>query len=116
MKKEVKTFLSHITLRSFFYVEEIGEGIYRNDESEGLFYLETSHETDWPVFEKLITYQKLTGDFRNFDAAIGYWIDKPAFIDFIRIYSRSIDTMKLAEIRNTYHRNMEDLLEKRIMI
>lgn len=102
----VKSFLSRIRLKAFFDIKEIGNGIFVNTVSDGLHYLEISEAIDWDDFERLITYQKLNSQFKNFDAAIGFWIEKPVFKDFIRVYGKNLDEKILSGIRKEFIENL----------
>jgi len=100
--KKINTYLSHIYLKSFFEVNPMGENVFSNALSSDIFYLEIPQTLDWKTFEQLITYQKSKKVFRNFDAAIGYWMEKPHFIDFIRIYGKKLQEVQLIEIREKF--------------
>lgn len=100
--KKVSTYLSYIYLKSFFEVIPFSENIFRNALSPDIFYLTISQTLDWKIFEQLITFQKSKNSFKNFDAAIGYWMEKPQFIDFIRIYGKRLQESQLIEIREKF--------------
>ncbi len=114
--KKIATFLSHVYLKSFFYVKPIADQIYQNTQNSDLYYLEIPEPVEWDVFERLFTFQKSRTDFKNYDAALGYWYTQPMFTDFIRIYGKDLATDKLSVIRDEFLRNNEAFKESKIMI
>jgi len=114
--KKVKSFLSHIHLRSFFEIRQISENIYANRDSAGLFYFAINEMLNWEDFEKIITYQKNHSSFKNFDAATGYWIEKPAFTDFVRIYGNALNVSTLESIRKDFLRDMRKYKRQGMLI
>ena len=114
--KKVKSFLSFIHLKEFFEIRQIAQGIFTNSESKALFYFNIPEQIHWEDFEKVITYQKSNSKFRNFDAAIGFWIQKPLFQDFIRIYGANLELQQLKEIEKEFIRNMKKYRKQEILI
>ncbi len=114
--KKVKRFLSYIHLKEFFEIRQIEQGIFENSESKALFYINIPEQIDWEVFEKIITYQKSNSKFRNFDAAIGLWIQKPQIQDFIRIYGVNMELKQLKEIEKEFIRNMKKYKKQGMLI
>ncbi|MCD4768567.1 MAG: hypothetical protein K8R35_00165, partial [Bacteroidales bacterium] len=104
--RDIKSYLSIIVIKSFFNVKEIAPGIFRNLMTDGLFYLTINEMLDWSLFEKLITYQKGTGGFKNFDGAVGYWIGDREYIDFIRIFGNKLTIEQLQEIKHEFTKNL----------
>jgi len=100
--RKVHTYLSEIYLKAFFEIEQHNEFIYQNAIDRNIYYLPIDESLEWKTFEHLITYQKSTIKFKNFDAVPGYWIEKPDFIDFIRIYSKNIRLDQLNIIRKDF--------------
>jgi hypothetical protein len=64
----------------------------------------------------LITYQKSKSGFKNFDAAIGYWMQKPVFIDIIRVYGKKLQIGMLHTIRKEFLENLQMLNERKVLI
>lgn len=114
--KRIKNFLSYIHLKAFFELAQIGEGIYENSESRGLFYFNVKESLEWEDFEKIITYQKSNAKFKNFDAALGFWIQKPFFQDFIRIYGVNLELQQIEEIKKEFFRNMKKYMKQGMLI
>jgi len=114
--KTTKSFLGHIHLKGFFELRQISEGIYENTDSKGLYYLTIPESLDWKIFENIITYQKSNSKFRNFDAAIGYWVEKPSFYDFLRIYGTNLELRQLIEIHKEFLRNLKKHNKQGILI
>ncbi|MEN8203927.1 MAG: hypothetical protein ABFS28_15110 [Bacteroidota bacterium] len=114
--RPTNSFLAHIKLKGFFEIQQIEEGVFRNVESKDLYYMILPGVVEWSTFEKLITYQKTKGKFKNFDAAIGYWLDKPSLVDFLRIYGTDLDVSQLKIIRDEFLENSEKFTEQGILI
>ena len=114
--REVKSYLSRINLKNFFELNELSEGIYQNKNSENLYYFLIPEKIKWVLFEKLITYQKSNTDFTNFDAAIGYWMLKPKFIDFVRVYGNNLTIEQLQGIHKNFLTNIKAYKNNRILI
>ncbi len=104
--RDIKSYLSLIDTKSFFNVKEIAPGIFMNLFTDGLFYLTIDEMLDWSLFEKLITYQKGGGGFKNFDGAVGYWIGDREYIDFIRIFGNKLTIEQLQEIKHQFIKNL----------
>ena len=114
--RKVNIYLAKIYLKSFFEVKKLESSIYQNTYTPELFYLAIPEKLDWKLFEKLITYQKTSSTFTNFDAALGYWIQTPAFADFIRIYGTKLKLSELQAIRDGFLENLKNYKEKKILI
>ena len=115
-QKNVSTYLSKIYLKSFFTVKEISTSVFQNTISSELFYFEIPEKLDWATFEQLITYQKTHSSFKNFDAAPGYWIHKPAFTDFVRVYGKKLKLTQLLTIKEDFLYNLAQYREQKILI
>ena len=114
--REIKSYLSRINLKNFFELNELSQGIYQNKNSENLYYFLIPEELKWILFEKIITYQKSNTDFTNFDAAIGYWMQKPKFIDFVRVYGKNLTIEQLQGISENFLKNIKAYNNNRILI
>ena len=114
--KTLRSFFAHIHLKAFFDIRQLEDGIYMNTDSQGLFYLDIPERLEWEEFEKLITYQKSHSKFRNFDAAIGFWVERPVFRDFIRIYGTELKQEQLQEIHTDFLVNLEKYRKQNIAI
>lgn len=115
-QKNVNTYLSKIYLKSFFTIKEIETSVFQNTISSELFYFEIPEKLDWATFEQLITYQKTHSSFKNFDAAPGYWIQKPAFTDFVRVYGKKLKLTQLLTIKEDFLYNLAQYREQKILI
>ena len=115
-QKNVNTYLSKIYLKSFFSIKEIETSVFQNTISSELFYFEIPEKLDWATFEQLITYQKTHSSFKNFDAAPGYWIHKPAFTDFVRVYGKKLKLTQLLTIKEDFLYNLAQYREQKILI
>jgi hypothetical protein len=114
--KKVNIYLAEIYLKSFFEVKKLEGLIYQNTYTPELFYLDIPEKLDWKLFEKLITYQKTSSTFTNFDAALGYWIGRPVFTDFVRIYGTKLTLTELQTIREGFLENLKNYKDKKILI
>ncbi|MEN8228073.1 MAG: hypothetical protein ABFS38_07940 [Bacteroidota bacterium] len=115
-KRSTKSFLAYIHLKAFFELRQIGDGMYENRDSKGLYYMGIPKNLDWTTFERLITYQKSNSKFKNFDGAIGSWVEKPSFIDFLRIYGAGLDLKQLKKIHEEFLTNMKKYIKQGILI
>ncbi len=113
---KVGTYLSHIYLKEFFDVAQIADNVYQNSINPDLYYLVISDPVEWNIFERLFTYQKSRANFKNYDAALGYWYTRPKFTEFVRIYGKNLSTDNLLEIRKEFLRNLKALNESKILI
>jgi len=100
--RRIPTHLSYIYIKSFQNLVRLADHIYRNQKLGNHYYLTIPAPVRWEVFEKIITYQKFSAEMKNFDAAIGYWLQTPQFIDFIRIYGPKLTLPQLTQIRESY--------------
>ncbi|MCF8366798.1 MAG: hypothetical protein K9H16_13505 [Bacteroidales bacterium] len=114
--KKISTYLSHIYLKSFFEILAVEENIFRNALSPDIFYLTIPQNLDWKPFEQIITFQKSKNTFKNFEAAIDYWMEKPHFIDFLRIYGKKLSMHQLNEIREKFIEILQYYNEKKVLI
>lgn len=104
--KKVSTYLAFICLKAFFEVKSIDKNIFQNLLSPDIYYLILPESIEWKLFERLITYQKSNEGFKNFDAATGYWMSKPSFVDFLRIYGKNLSLKQLNTIREIFIHNL----------
>lgn len=114
--QKIRNFLSHIHMKSFFEVNEIHTDIYQNVESQGLYYFVIPGPLEWADFERVITYQKSNSRFKNFDAAIGFWMNKPMLVDFVRIYGNDLDMDQLIGIRDDFLKNIKTYKRQGMLI
>lgn len=113
--KKVKSFLSYIRIKNFFEIEQIDAHLFKNSLSDKLYYFSIPEKMRWEQFEQMITFQKLNSSFKNFDAAIGFWIEKPRFTDFVRIYTIDPKLKTLKEIQKDFLSNVT-IYEKQGML
>jgi len=115
-ERHVPTHLSQIFIKSFQCLTPLDSHIFRNSQLSNHYYLTVPAQLDWDLFERLITYQKNTAEIKNFDAAIGYWIQSPQFADFIRIYGPRLTHQQLLQIRSNFIDTYNKYINKEIII
>lgn len=89
------TYLGMIRSKSLSSVLQISKMAYQNAEQPNIYYIPIPQLFDWKIFEKLITFQKNSTTFNNYDAATGYWVGMDSFSNFLRIYSPGIEIEEL---------------------
>ncbi|MBN2348272.1 MAG: hypothetical protein JXJ22_05515 [Bacteroidales bacterium] len=90
-----------ISLKKTFLIESVTDNIYKDIEDPSMFYLDIPYYLTWNIFKTITKNLKNNLDFRNFDAALGYFYVSD-LMDFIRIYSTDIEMSQLSSIRDKY--------------
>lgn len=114
--RNTPTHLSQIFIKSFQCLTRLDNEIFRNSQLSNHYYLTIPAQLNWELFERLITYQKNSAELKNFDAAIGYWIQSPKFADFIRIYGPRLTHQQLHQIRTNFIDTYTKYINKEIII
>lgn len=100
-KKKIKANVL-ITLNKHFTLDNIAEGIYIDNEEEGMNYLVMPKELSWKLFEKMTYSIKNNISNPNYDAALGAFYRREKMVDAVRIYTKEINVDRLTEIRDKY--------------
>ena len=108
--QKINTYLGEINLKMNFELKPIEENMFQNIHNDNLYYMTTKYHNDWRSFEKLITFQKSQMENRNFDVAIGYWIESSATRDFLRVFIKNPEIDALRRIIRTYNNNAKSYL------
>ena len=92
-----------IQLEKFFYLEDLGEGIYADKSVDHHGYFEVpSHTMDWIEFKKIIKEVKFDTNLLFFDAAMVRFFNGIEVTNLIRIYKENIDRQHLEAIKMRY--------------
>jgi hypothetical protein len=95
-----------IKVYKYFRLEEIADGIFRDEDESMMFYLKIKTKPDWQAFEKVTLFIKQNVDIYNFDAALAILYGN-RITDLIRIYAKDPDINQLKELRDKYLQQLE---------
>ena len=88
--RSVEAYQGLISIKKYFILDEINEGIYMDKETPEMGYFEIDDKLDWDLFEKITMEIKHNIEENNFDAALGTIYRKSGLKDVIRIYDTNV--------------------------
>lgn len=100
-KMQAVHFRAIIKVYKYFRLEEIADGIFRDEDESMMFYLKIKTKPDWLAFEKATLFIKQNVEIFNFDAALAI-IYGSRITDLIRIYEKDPGINHLTELREKY--------------
>lgn len=96
-----------ISLKKFFYLSELGENMFMENNKEHVSYFLIGHHLNWELFRKVTMDIKNNIDNNNFDAAAGVFYRHGDLQEMIRIFKPDITTEFLTEIKKMYEREIK---------
>lgn len=96
-----------IKISKFYDIEEIGDGLYKDIDTENMYYISIPHQLNWELFRNLTLKIKNNISNRNYDAVLGVFFMQNGVCDMIRIYKPNASVELLNEIKNKYLTEME---------
>ena len=97
-----------IVINKPFFIEEIEEGVYKDDNEDSKFYVELPVDLPWNVFVDYTKKIKNNIDNSNFDAAEGAFYRKKGIVEVVRLYICEGEFNKVKQIHKMY----VDLIKK----
>jgi hypothetical protein len=94
--------MSLIRIEKFFFLEELGEGMYFDLQQDHHGYFKIPRKIDWKAFCELTKEVKFDTDLLFFDACTAYFFMENRIVDLVRIYKEHLDKDALAAIRDRY--------------
>lgn len=94
--------MSLIRLEKFFFLEELGEGMYFDLQQDHHGYFELPKKIEWKAFCELTKEVKFDTDLLYFDACTAYFFMENRIVDLVRIYKEHLDKASLAAVRDRY--------------
>jgi hypothetical protein len=94
--------MGHIKLEKFFFLEEVGEGMYFDLQQLHHGYFEIPKNIDWKAFCELTKEVKYDTNLLFFDACTTYFFKDNKLVDLVRIYKEHLDKNGLIPIKERY--------------
>lgn len=91
-----------ILINKTFLVENIEDGIYKDNFENSKSYIEVPVKLEWNEFVEMTTKIKNNIDNSNFDAALGVFYRNNGIVDVIRLYTGEREHEKVVQIRKMY--------------
>ncbi len=91
-----------IVINKSFFIEEIEEGIFHDNEEKSKFYVELPVDLPWDVFADYTKTIKNNIDNSNFDAAEGVFYRKKGIVEVLRLYIGEGEFEKVKQIQKMY--------------
>ncbi len=101
-KKKVNPYDSIISIRKFFKVTRLEEGIYQDVENKNQYYIHIPKALDWDDFENITLNIKYNLEDSNFDAALVYVYYEKGIVDLVRIFCLDNKIEMLKQVRKKY--------------
>jgi hypothetical protein len=99
-----------IRINKVFELENMEENIYKDLDDDLTSYISLPYHFNWNLFKTVTLNVKNNLDNSNFDCALGF-IYLKTIMEFVRIYGKNIDTMRLQQIRNKYLEEIRKIQE-----
>ncbi len=91
-----------LKVQKFYNITEIEKGVYIDNDSSTLVYLKMDYHVSSENFEEITRVVMNNVDNNNFDAAVSSIYMNCTVVDFIRIYSKAIQTINLSVLKEKY--------------
>jgi len=102
LKIDLKS-LAIININRVFSLNEISEGIYKNNSMPGMSYIMLNKGGNWTWFEKTTIKVKQNFHRKNFDAAHGVVFKKGGLMELVRIFDDKITLDELISLKKIYN-------------
>jgi len=100
--RKITPYESIISIRKFFNLNKLEEGIYEDLDVKEFFYVQVDSYPEWGVFEEITKNIKYNIEDLVFDGAQVSVFDSEGIVDFVRIYDEKRNIDKLSYIRKCY--------------
>jgi len=100
--KSVKAYQSLIKIRRFFDLEVIEEGILKDKDKPGTYYVVIPSYLTWDEFEHATISIRNNWDYKVYDAAQAAIYDKKGIVEMVRIFDLKSDIEKLRYLKQKY--------------
>lgn len=100
--QHIKPYQSIIKLRKFFNLEQLDQGIYKDRDQKGHWYVEVPRFISWDDFEKVTPVVRNNITFKQYDAAQAAIYKDRGIIELVRIFSLSATVEDCKLIKNKY--------------
>lgn len=91
-----------IVINKSFFVENIDEGIYKDNYENSKFYVEVPVDLEWDKFVEITKHIKNNVEGSGFDAALGAFYRRNGIVEIIRLYIHEEEHEKVKVIRQMY--------------
>lgn len=91
-----------IVINKSFFIENIEEGIYKDNYENSKFYIEIPLDLKWDEFVEITKHIKNNVEGSDFDAALGVFYRKDGIVEVIRLYMHEEEHEKIKLIRKMY--------------
>lgn len=99
-----------IRITKVFSLENMEENIFKDVDDDLIYYISLPYHFNWNLFKTVTLNVKNNLDNSNFDCALGFIYQK-TIMEFVRIYGKHIDSMRLQLIRNKYLEEIRKIQE-----
>jgi len=107
--KKVESF-GLINIQKHFYLEEEGDGIYRDLENKNYAYFQIPAKLNWEQFRAITMKIKHALESSKFDVALGLFYRLLGVVDVVRVYDKELKVDKLKNVKERYHNEIKKLL------
>jgi hypothetical protein len=97
---------AQIKVKKFFSLQEVGEGIYMDGDSNDMSYIKINQLLNWELFRKITMKIKNNISNRNYDVVNGAFYKDHSVVEMIRIYKPDMSKKLLEEIRDNYNKEI----------
>ena len=106
-KKKYKDDLTiSMKVSKFYDVEEIEKNIFKDIETEHMFYFKIPHHLNWELFRKITFAIKNNMSNRNYDVSVGVFFMDYTVIDMVRVFKPNMKIELLRELEENYRKEI----------
>ncbi len=91
----------------YYNIEKLEEGIYKDSNTDHMFYVEIPHHLNWELFRKITYDIKNNISNRNYDVSVGIFFMNNTIVDMVRVFKPNISMELLREIKEKYLKEIE---------
>ena len=100
--RSIKPYISIISLRKYFIMDEISDRIYKDTEMPNSFYIKVDKYLNWEQFEKISIMIRNNWQHKIYDAAQAGVYCREGVVELIRIYDRDTNMENLKYLKEKY--------------
>ena len=100
--RSIKPYISLISLRKYFIMDEISERIYKDSEMPNTFYIKLDKYLKWEQFEKISIMIRNNWHHKIYDAAQAGIYSREGVVELVRIYDRDTNMEHLKYLKEKY--------------
>ncbi len=94
-------------VNKYYNIEKLEDGLYKDSNTEHMYYVEIPHHLNWELFRKITYDIKNNISNRNYDISVGIFFMNNTIVDMVRVFKPNITMELLREIKEKYRKEID---------